>query len=134
MTLFEVYSFYHSRLHPVCASSFEVIWSFIAATEVKFSANNKQNITEYLEWCQLLQFIEIFTLFYKSGSPSVMPLSWFANWKYKKIPFIGEVVCQPEKGAVGAYNSFVFHCYASKWQQVTVFYEWFIDLFTQPIH
>ncbi len=38
---------------------FEVIWSFIVAIEVKFSANNKQNITEYLEWCQLLQFIDV---------------------------------------------------------------------------
>lgn len=49
MTLFEVYSFYHSRPHPVCAFSFEVISSIIAATEVKFSTNNKQNITEYFE-------------------------------------------------------------------------------------
>ncbi len=28
-----------------------------------------------------------------------MPLSCYANWKYKKKNFIGEVVCQPEKGA-----------------------------------
>ncbi len=56
-----------------------------------------------------------------------MSLSWFANLK----TFIGEVACQPEKGAFAynaynikkePYNIILFYIVMpSRWQQITVF-------------